>query len=217
MGAFGNYITTFSAGEDGKYVRDNRHVIINGKIVETMFYSYFGLVSDFCWRRAQYNYQPVGVKAENTNWCYCNIKANEIKQKWQLKTKNDMVPLILDYFNMSQLSPPQHTAKIGLISRRRKRFILNEYELVNAIINDLGYECVLLSFESMTTYEQMKELRTLDVLVGMHGSGLENSGFLHPGSVTVQLMPYSNTHRAKFLAHITAAEVVYKEWTLKQT
>jgi hypothetical protein len=123
-------------------------------------------------------------------------------------------------------------AKIGIISRRSKRFILNEFELADTAMQ-LGYEVVLLPLETMTYYEQVsvcfcicvfvslclcvciyvsvrlltvsfivftrnacltdvmligyailsvvvigiiqvREFRSLDVLVGLHGSGLDN-------------------------------------------
>jgi capsular polysaccharide biosynthesis protein len=74
---------------------------------------------------------------------------------------------------------------------------LNEYELVKAV-QGMGYECVLLPLESMTLYEQMAQLRSLDVLIGIHGSGLDNAVFLHKGAVLVQLLPYSVQHKCTF-------------------
>lgn len=118
---------------------------------------------------------------------------------------------ILDFFNLQSLKPPSTHVKIGIISRRVKRFILNEYDLVD-IAQEMGFECVLLPLERMTIYEQMREFRTLDVLVGMHGSGLDNVIFLHPGSVLLQLMPYKNDHRASFVSSTERAGVIYKEW-----
>ena len=104
--------------------------------------------------------------------------------------------------------------KIGLISRRKKRFILNEYELVD-ITRAMGYECILLPLETMTIYEQMRELRTLDILIGIHGSALDNSVFLHKGSVMIQLLPYKVEHRVTFVSSAQSAGMVYMEWQLK--
>jgi capsular polysaccharide biosynthesis protein len=126
-----------------------------------------------------------------------------------------MVNYIIHQLGLDDVVPVEDTIKIGLISRRRKRFILNEYELVNTVHDVFGYECELLSFESMTLYEQIKVIRSLDVLIGIHGSGLDNVVFLHPGSVMVQLMPFSNTHKALFVEHTLQAHVVYQEWTLQ--
>lgn len=104
--------------------------------------------------------------------------------------------------------------KVGLISRRRKRFILNEYELVQKV-QAMGYECVILPLEAMTLFEQMQQLRSVDVLVGIHGSALDNAVFLHPGAVMVQLLPYKVEHRCTFRGTAEQAGVVYMEWQLK--
>ena len=56
--------------------------------------------------------------------------------------------------------PPQHgmpapaKVRVGIISRRRKRFILNEDELVRAVLA-LGFEVQILPLEEMTLYEQV--------------------------------------------------------------
>lgn len=46
--------------------------------------------------------------------------------------------------------------KIGIISRRKKRFILNEFEMAD-IAMSYGFEVVLLPLETMTYYEQVCE------------------------------------------------------------
>jgi hypothetical protein len=45
--------------------------------------------------------------------------------------------------------------KIGIISRRKKRFILNEFDLAD-IAMEMGYDVVLLPLETMTYYEQVR-------------------------------------------------------------
>eukprot|EP01042_Synura_sphagnicola_P004439 gene4439-5622_t len=121
---------------------------------------------------------------------------------------------MIEYLGLADVRPPADKVRVGLISRRRKRFILNEYELV-AAVQRMGYECILLPLETMTLYEQMRELRSLDVLVGIHGSGLDNSVFLHPHSVLIQLLPYSVEHRVSFRQSAEEADVQYMEWQLK--
>jgi hypothetical protein len=91
---------------------------------------------------------------------------------------------------------------------------LNEHELVQRV-QAMGYDCVLLPLETMTLYEQMQELRSLDVLVGIHGSALDNAVFLRPGSVMVQLLPYKVEHRVTFRATAEEARVKYMEWQLQ--
>lgn len=49
---------------------------------------------------------------------------------------------------------PPARVRVGIISRRRKRFILNEHEMVEAILS-LGYDVQLLPMEEMTLFEQV--------------------------------------------------------------
>jgi hypothetical protein len=121
---------------------------------------------------------------------------------------------LIDFLGLEGVEPPKEKVRIGLISRRRKRFILNEYELVQ-LTQQMGYECVLLPLESMTMHEQIKVLRSLDVLVGIHGSALDNSIFLQKGSVILHLLPYSVEHRVAFPSLANELGVVYQEWQLK--
>jgi hypothetical protein len=65
-------------------------------------------------------------------------------------------------------TPPSRRIKVGIVSRRRKRFILNEHELADEALR-MGFEVVFLPFETMTYFEQIRELRSLDVMMGLHG------------------------------------------------
>ena len=178
------------------------HFILQ-EINDPMLFEFFGTISDYCWRRI--TQIPEGV-------CFCEFKNYDLLQS---RSQPEMiVQSLTSFFDIESLKPPSTHVKIGIISRRVKRFILNEYDLVD-IAQDMGYECVLLPLERMTIYEQMKEFRTLDVLVGIHGSGLDNVIFLHPQSVMLQLMPYSNQHRASFVDSTRRANVIYKEWNAK--
>ena len=125
----------------------------------------------------------------------------------------DAVPQMIDFLQLKDVSPPANKIKIGLISRRRKRFILNEYELADDLAAQ-GYEVELLPLESMTLYEQIRALRTLDVMVGIHGSALDNSVFLHPNSVMIQLLAYKLDHTITFPDTARMAKVTYLDWHL---
>ena len=142
-------------------------------INDPMFFDYFGLISDNCWRRSTSSFvqSPKGA-------CYCDVRTLHVGQSRTDPTgsANQMI----EYLNITKVMPPIKKIKIGIISRRLKRFILNEYELV-AAVEKMGFLCVLLPLETMTMYEQMNELRSLDVLIGIHGSALDNSVFLHKG------------------------------------
>lgn len=171
------------------------------EINDPMLFQFFGTLSDYCWRRTA-SQVPAGT-------CFCQLDSHSLSQS---RSSPELVSKsIIQFFQVESIQPPATHVKIGIISRRVKRFLLNEYELVD-IAQDMGFECVLLPLERMTIYEQMREFRSLDVLVGIHGSGLDNVIFLHPGSVLLQLMPYKNEHRASFVTSTHRAKVVYKEW-----
>ena len=173
-------------------------------INDPMFFQFFGLLSDNCWQRTQASSME-GI-------CLCEAKQTRTSQSHSLGeySSNQMI----DFLSLSEVKPPADKVKVGLISRRRKRFILNEFELVQRVW-DMGYECVLLPLEEMTLYEQMRELRSLDVLIGIHGSALDNSAFMHAGGVMVQLLPYKMDYRCTFRGSAESAGVKYMEWQLK--
>jgi hypothetical protein len=175
------------------------------QINDPMFFTFFGLLSDNCWRRIGKAYNLPSV-------CYCNTHTFGASQG-RVKAAQGAQQM-LEYLGLSDTKQPEKRVKIGLISRRRKRFILNEYELVQKV-QAMGFDCVLLPLEVMTLYEQMEQLRSLDVLVGIHGSALDNAVFLHPGAVMVQLLPYRVEHRVTFRDTALAAGVVYQEWQLQ--
>jgi len=101
-----------------------------------------------------------------------------------------------------------------MVSRRNKRFILNEDELIRKareldikvppascqlasysdvctlLLTLLTTKTHILPLEHMTPYEQLKAFRTVNILFGVHGSGLTNAILLQPGSVMVQIVPY---------------------------
>jgi hypothetical protein len=56
--------------------------------------------------------------------------------------------------------------KIGIISRRKKRFILNEFDLAD-IAMEMGYDVVLLPLETMTYYEQVRVDESWSSLKGL--------------------------------------------------
>lgn len=182
--------------------RRDIHIIVDN-VNDPMFFQYFGILSDFGWRRRSSQVGP--------NTCFCDISRYNTQQVRLPPAKSS--EQMINFLNLTSIQPPSMVGKIGLVSRRRKRFILNEYELIETA-QDMGYECVLLPLESMTLHEQLKELRSLDVLVGIHGSALDNSVFLHPGSVMLQLLPYKVEHRVSFPQTAHEADVVYMEWQL---
>ena len=65
---------------------------------------------------------------------------------------------LLSELQLNDLSPPPKKIRVSIISRRRKRFILNEHELVECLL-DMGLDVQILPLEEMTLYEQIKALR----------------------------------------------------------
>lgn len=90
---------------------------------------------------------------------------------------------------------PSLRPRLCLLSRRRKRFLLNEGALL-AAAEALGLESVALPLEEMTLREQLDQLGACDVLAGVHGSGLNNIHALRPAAANtrtpcvLQLLPY---------------------------
>jgi hypothetical protein len=176
---------------------------------EPMLYNFLGILSNNCWRRSS-GQIPTGT-------CFCDVTSYPAAQMHGINgpmaaehIKNNL--LGKDYQNPLLSSAATQGLVIGIISRRRKRFILNEYELCKDAALQ-GFVCILLPLEDMTLYEQVKELHRIDILVGMHGSGLDNSVFLRPKvTVLVQLMPYKNEFRASFIKSAQSAKVHYMEW-----
>ena len=112
----------------------------------TQFFHYFGLLSNNCWRRL-----PVDLPART---CFCGGPAsdrddgarNDRGSAASPKSKSSdkkVMNFLVDRLGLSRQPPPPRI-RVGLISRRRKRFILNEHELVEAALG-LGVEVQILS------------------------------------------------------------------------
>ena len=99
-----------------------------------------------------------------------------------------------------------------LISRRNKRLILNEGELLAAAART-GAAVRLAALEELSLYESLALLRRTTVLAGMHGSALINSLFLPAGAALLQLLPYKVEAGAVFFQGTAEARGVrYVEW-----
>ncbi|KAJ8611988.1 hypothetical protein CTAYLR_004400 [Chrysophaeum taylorii] len=188
-----------------KYEEKRIHFLIRSS-TNTQFFHYFGLLSNSCWRRAK-----TQIPART---CFCDVDP----EKTALKRGSEGSDAILIRYLVNQLGltnqPEPTRIRVGLVSRRRKRFILNELELVDACL-DLGLDVQVLPLEEMTLYEQLAALRAVTILVGIHGSGLNNAIFLRRGSVLVQLLPYKLNYKGAFQSNAMRAGVEYKEWALK--
>jgi hypothetical protein len=88
---------------------------------------------------------------------------------------------------------------VVILSRRDKRLLLNEEELV-AVVHSLGARAVVVALENLPLCAQVRLFRSAAVLLGMHGSGLINSMHMRPGSALVQVVPY----------HLAGAETFFR-------
>mmetsp|Transcript_4087 Transcript_4087/g.8508 ORF Transcript_4087/g.8508 Transcript_4087/m.8508 type:complete len:153 (+) Transcript_4087:123-581(+) len=80
---------------------------------------------------------------------------------------------------------------------------------------DSGYDVQILPLEEMTLYEQIKALRQTTILVGIHGSGLNNAILLPKGAVLVQLLPYKLNYKGAFAQVARENSCSYLEWGLQ--
>ncbi|KAJ1458796.1 hypothetical protein M885DRAFT_512615 [Pelagophyceae sp. CCMP2097] len=180
-------------------------VLVREPVENTQFFHYFGLISKSCWRRPRD--VPKGT-------CFCGAPPKQTLVDSPTENAR-LLDVLVDRFGL-RLQPKPEAIRVGIISRRRKRFLLNEHALVRACL-DLGFEVVLLPLETMTLYEQLAALRATTVLVGVHGSGLNNAIFLPPGAAVLQLLPFGLSYRGAFQRNAEQADVEYAEWQLQDS
>ena len=77
------------------------------------------------------------------------------------------------------------------------------------------YDVRLLALEDMTLYEQVAALRATTLLVGVHGSGLNNALYLRPGAAVLQIVPFGLRYRGDFEGIATRNGVSYGELVLE--
>ena len=106
---------------------------------------------------------------------------------------------------------PVKPPKFCLIRRVYKRFILN-YREVLRMAESMGFEVFDLVLEEMRLEEQVRIIRECSVLAGVHGSGLGNVVYMHPGAVLIQIAPYKVCGASHFVPMASNAGVNYLEW-----
>lgn len=117
---------------------------------------------------------------------------------------------------LGHVAPSSARPVVTIISRRNKRFILNEADIVRAVLA-LGGEPVIASLETMPLYEQVRLFRRTSVLVGMHGSGLINSWGMTRGAALLQILPYGLKGGAAFFkGPAEGAGVSYHEYAVAE-
>jgi hypothetical protein len=122
----------------------------------------------------------------NTNDAWRCAAAAELGAGSGSSQPRDYRDFIVTRFRLDHL-PPLEKPALGMLSRRMKRVLLNEDEIVVAI-RARGVDARLLHLEDMPLYEQVASMKRISILVGMHGSGLMNAMWMRPGAVSVQLL-----------------------------
>jgi hypothetical protein len=116
---------------------------------------------------------------------------------------------MLSFFGIDPEALPAKPT-MGLISRRDKRFLLNEHELVRTA-KEQDFDVLVLPLEKMTLYEQLKALRQVTLLVGVHGSGLNNALFMQRNTVILQILTYNLKYKGAFAQVARENHVAYLE------
>ena len=127
-------------------------------------------------------------------------------------THSELLDLITARLHLQHLHRPPRR-RVGLVSRRVKRFLLNEDVLIGEVMS-MGLEVQVLPLERMTLYEQVAALKSTTVLVGVHGSGLNNVLFLPGGAAMIQLLPYKLNYKGAFGGLAKDNQIAYFEWAL---
>jgi hypothetical protein len=83
--------------------------------------------------------------------------------------------------------PHNNMPLVGFIQRQDKRTVLNEPKLLN-IIAELGAQPVIIAFENLPVHLQVVTDYLIDIIIGIHGSGLLNVMFMRSGSTSIQLV-----------------------------
>ena len=68
---------------------------------ETMFYGYFGMLSDFCWRRSNQELQPIPAGV-----CFCDINQKAIAQGGERSP--DIIAEVVQKLQLQHIKPPQN-------------------------------------------------------------------------------------------------------------
>ncbi|XP_071172661.1 protein O-linked-mannose beta-1,4-N-acetylglucosaminyltransferase 2-like isoform X2 [Mytilus edulis] len=176
--------------QHGKEVQDGRELVCFSSAI-------VGLLTDTLW----YNYGFIGPQGPILD---STVNAHQIKS-----TSN----FILHHLD----SNAQHSIDfIVLISRKENRKIMNEDDLVKAILQEFSMKVVTISSETHSLTDMITLVSNAKGVIGMHGSLLILAMFLKPGSFLIELFPYAVSPVQytpyKTLANIKGLEINYASW-----
>ncbi|GJP79715.1 hypothetical protein CLOP_g9916 [Closterium sp. NIES-67] len=178
-------------------LRDMRTHFILTRSTSTRHLPFLGLLSQSCWRSLE-DMEEGTCLVEETKEEHLRFK---MEHPAAMATAAQLIDrtaphFIIDRLNLSHIPAPSKP-QVLLVARRRRRLLLNEDALV-AATRAMGLPISVAVLEDLPLYEQIRAVRSCAILVGVHGSGLLNSMFLHPGSVLVQIVPYNATGADRF-------------------
>lgn len=119
-----------------------------------------------------------------------------------------------------------------LLTRETNRLILNQADVISAIAQRTGFTTVKISLDDLYNPTEtsddinwenisilsniLQDIQRCKVVVGMHGSLLALTMFLHPGSKVIELFPYAvNPDQYtpyKTLANLPGMQIKYASW-----
>ncbi|CAI5954047.1 unnamed protein product [Closterium sp. NIES-64] len=179
-------------------LRDMRTHFILTRSTSTRHLPFLGLLSQSCWRSLE-DMQEGTCLVEETKeeQLRFNMDHPSAMASAAARLIDRTAPhFIVDRLNLSHIPAPTKP-QVLLVARRRRRLLLNEDALV-AATRAMGLPISVAVLEDLPLYEQIRAVRSCAILVGVHGSGLLNSMFLHPGSVLMQIVPYNTTGADRF-------------------
>jgi hypothetical protein len=92
-------------------------------------------------------------------------------------------------FDLTSIKASGKKHLVSIISRTGTRKLLNEQQVLATCNTFQNVRCELVRLETMSLYEQMKYIRGVSMLIGVHGNGLTNTYWMTPGTVVLQMYP----------------------------
>lgn len=182
---------------------------------------------DFCDKLARYPHlikivsrHPVmclsdaNTKAQLESTCFRNGVAVGVSD--QLSVGLHDVPTLEKHFpdwrrefyqrldlNITGTRSPPGRFSLGLIVRKNNRKLLNaDHVLAHLRSTFPQLDAFELDFARSDNYsDAVSRVRSLDLLLGVHGAGLTNALFLRPGATLIQLFPYHENHYPMGIGH----------------
>lgn len=114
---------------------------------------------------------------------------------------------ILNHYHIPIKRPKQKQPTLTLIDRRGSRRLRNSEQLFAALRRSFpGVKVGLVDFAEMSFPDQIRLVRSTDILVGVYGAGLTHELFLTQDSTVVEIMPEKLNYKgfanmAKLLGH----------------